>query len=69
MVGPTGFEPMTFTQDDTKSIFAGFSKTAPEIRHPHTGVSKPEICFLEPAVLTCLDYDPTLNIPTCQTNI
>jgi hypothetical protein len=59
-VGPTGFEPMTFAQDDAMSVFAGFFKTAPEIRHPFRSAN-PLVRFLEPAVLTWLDYDPTVT--------
>jgi hypothetical protein len=59
-VGPTGFEPMTFAQDDAMSVFAGFFKTAPEIRHPFRSAN-PLVRFLEPAVLTRLDYDPTVT--------
>ena len=59
LVGSAGFEPTTFTQDDAKSVFAGFSKTAPEIRHPFRSAN-PLSCFLEPAVLAWLDYGPTL---------
>jgi hypothetical protein len=68
LVGPTGFEPMTFAQDDAMFVFAGFFKTAPEIRHPFRSAN-PLVRFLEPAVLTRLDYDPTLNPKNEQTDI
>ena len=42
-----------------KPKFTGFFKTAPELYHSPEGVSKPEL-FLEPVVLACLDYNPTL---------
>ena len=60
VVGLAGFEPTTFTRKQRLSVPTGFSKTAPELRHP-----------LRSANLFCLpsgarrharlDYDPTLD--------
>lgn len=41
MVGPAGFEPVTFPQQQRNAIAYGFLKTAPELRHSPSGVSKP----------------------------
>jgi hypothetical protein len=51
VVGPTGFEPMTY----------GYLHPAPELSHPPKGQHTRAV-FLEPVVLAWLDYDPT-----CQT--
>jgi hypothetical protein len=41
VVGPAGFEPTTFTQEWQTANLYGFLKTAPELRHSPSGVSKP----------------------------
>ncbi len=59
LVGPTGFEPMTY----------GYLHPAPELYHSPLRESYYPKLFLEPVVLACLDYDPTLNPKNKQTNI
>ncbi len=70
LVGPAGFEPTTFTQEQLKAILYGFLLTAPEIRHSPSGVSKPVRLLSGARRHTCLDYDPTsrheANKKTCN---
>ena len=37
VVGPAGVEPTTFTRKQRVAAPTGFSKTAPEFRHPDLG--------------------------------
>ena len=51
VVGPAGVEPTTYTRKQRLAAPTGFSKTAPEFRHPVL-VSKPVAFFWSPS--SCL---------------
>jgi hypothetical protein len=60
VVGLAGFEPTTFTRKQRLAAPTGFSKTAPELRHPRAG--QQTRCLLSGARRhTCLDYSPTIQ--------
>jgi hypothetical protein len=48
MVGLAGFEPTTFTRKQRLAAPTGFSKTAPELRHP-TRSANPLLAFWSPS--------------------
>ena len=56
MVGLAGFEPTTFTRTQRLAAPTGFSKTAPEFRHPMrsanpcllSGARRPTLAGLQP---------------------